>query len=168
MGAYWSRAAVFLPVWHPQNCTSSIGQEIPGASTTAFRTCSTRRIYGLEGRVRGGRIQVTLGTKSFDAAVLLKNGLERALAEGATSGEWARLHGLVPEKAFWKLAGTVGYTEEPQLHPYTFADLTTAFAAEAERLIVLGKLRTSTWDRYQHTVSEFREFLSAVGISELA
>src|SRR5215469_9022480 len=43
-----------------------------------------------------------------------------------------------------------------------------AFTAEAERRVALGKLRNSTWTRYQYTLSEFTEFLSSHALSELA
>jgi integrase len=126
------------------------------------------RVYWLEGRIGTRRIQTTLGTKSHDAAVLAKNRIERALAEGASSEEWPRLRGLVPKTAFSNLAAIVGYTEQPQIRPQTWADLKAAFAAEAERRIALGRLRGSTWTRYQHTLSEFTEFLSSRALSELA
>jgi len=110
----------------------------------------------LEGRIGTRRIQTTLGTKNYDAAVLAKNRIERALAEGATSEEWPRLRGLIPKTVFSNLASIVGYTERPQIRPHTWADLSAAFIAEAERRIALGKLRDSTWTRYQHTLSVYR------------
>ena len=100
--------------------------------------------------------------------MLAKNRIERALAEGATSEEWPRLHGLVLETVFSNLALIVGYAEQPHIRPHTWADLNAAFAAEAVRRIVLGKLRESTWTRCQHTLSEFTEFLSNRALSELA
>jgi len=126
------------------------------------------RMLWLEGRIGTRRIQTTLGTKNYDAAVLAKNRIERALAEGATSEEWPRLRGLIPKTVFSNLASIVGYTERPQIRPHTWADLSAAFTAEAERRIALGKLRDSTWTRYQHTLSEFTEFLSTRALSELA
>jgi len=126
------------------------------------------RVYWLEGRIGTRRIQTTLGTKNYDAAVLAKNRIERALAEGTISAEWPRLRDLVPKTVFSKLALIVGYSEQPQVRPHTWADLNAAFTAEAERRIALGKLRDSTWIRYQHTLSEFTEFLSNRALSELA
>ena len=126
------------------------------------------RVYWLEGRIGTRRIQTTLGTENYDAAVLAKNRIERALAEGTISAEWPRLRDLVPNTVFSNLASIVGYADQPQIRPYTWADLNAAFTAEAERRIALGKLRDSTWIRYQHTLSEFTEFLSNRALSELA
>jgi integrase len=126
------------------------------------------RVYWLEGRIGNRRIQTTLGTKNHDAAVLAKNRIERAFAEGSTSAEWPRLRALIPDTVFSHLASIVGYTEQPQVRPHTWADLKAAFAGEAERRIALGKLRGSTWTRYQYTLSEFTEFLSTLALSELA
>jgi integrase len=49
----------------------------------------------------------------------------------------------------------------------TWADLRSSFKAEVERRIAIGKLRTSTWERYQHTVKAFGGFLTIQDIAEL-
>jgi len=113
-------------------------------------------------------VQTTLGTRNGDAATLAKNRIERALTEGASSQEWPVVRGLLPESVFSNLAAIVGYTEQPQVRPYTWADLKAAFAAESERRIALGKLRDSTWARYQYTLSEFKQFLEQAQIKQLA
>jgi integrase len=125
------------------------------------------RVYWLEARIANRRIQTTLGTRNGDAATLAKNRVERALTEGASSQEWPLLQGLIPETVFLNLAAIVGYVTQPQTRPHTWVDLKAAFTAEAERRIVLAKLRASTWIRYKYTLSEFTEFLSSVGVSEL-
>jgi integrase len=126
------------------------------------------RVYWLEGRIANRRIQTTLGTRNGDAATLAKNRVERALTEGASSQEWPLLQGLIPATVFLNLAAIVGHVTQPPTRPHTWVDLKAAFTAEAERRIVLAKLRASTWIRYKYTLSEFTAFLSSVGVSELA
>ena len=126
------------------------------------------RVYWLEGRIGNRRLQMTLGTRNGDAATLAKNRVERALTEGTASQEWPALRGLLPESVFSSLAAIIGYTEQPQVRLHTWTDLKGAFTAEAERRIALGKLRASTWTRYQYTLSEFTEFLATLAISQLA
>jgi hypothetical protein len=58
----------------------------------------------------------------------------------------------------------------PDLAPppaLTWADLHNSFKAEVERRIAIGKLRTSTWERYQQTVKAFGAFLIIQDIVEL-
>ncbi len=126
------------------------------------------RVYWLEGRIGNRRIQTTLGTRNHDAAAIAKNRIERAFAEGATSEEWPCLRTLIPETVFSNLAAIIGYTEQPHARPHTWTDLKAAFTAEAGRRIALGKLRGSTWTRYQYTLSEFTQFLSTGNVTELA
>ena len=126
------------------------------------------RKYWLEGRLGIRRIQASLGTRNHDAALLSKNRIERALVEGAASEEWPQLRKLLPETLFGKLAALVEYVEKPKQRSNEWEDLNKAFSAESERRITLGKLRQTTWTRYQYTLSEFGRFLEGVQIRQLS
>jgi integrase len=125
-------------------------------------------VYWLEGRVGSKRIQASLGTRNHDNAVLYSRSVERALVEGPTSEEWPRLRNLLPASVFEKLSALVEYVEQPVQRPPEWEDLRAAFAAESGRRIALGKLRDSTWARYQNTLAEFQEFIKQAQISQLA
>jgi len=125
-------------------------------------------IYWLEGRMGGARIQASLGTRNHDNAVLYARNVERGLVEGAQSPEWPRLRNLLPESVFQKLSALVGYVEQPKQRAPEWEDLRAAFAAECERRISLGKLRDSTWSRYEHTLSEFKLFLEQAQVRDLS
>jgi integrase len=125
-------------------------------------------VYWLEGRFGNQRIQASIGTRNHDAAVLSKNRIERALVEGHSSEEWSHLRNLLPEAVFEKLAALVEYVEQPKQRPHEWRDLREAFAGESERRIILGKLRKTTWTRYQSTLSEFDKFLGTVQIRQLS
>jgi site-specific recombinase XerD len=126
------------------------------------------RVYRLEGRLGGERIQLSLGTKNHDNAVIYSRSIERALAAGPLSEEWPRLQNLLPTSVFQKLAALVGYVHQPKPRaPEWEHDLQPAFRAECERRISLGKLRESTWKRYQHAVSEFALFLRQMQLTKL-
>lgn len=124
-------------------------------------------VYWLEARPAGVRTQVSLGTRNHDNAVLFARAIERALVEGNMSEEWPRLRNLLPVSAFEKLAALVGYVEQPKRRPPQWEELRAALAAECQRRIGLGKLQQSTWERYQHTISEFTLFAEQRQISEL-
>lgn len=126
------------------------------------------RVYWLEGRMGSARIQASLGTRNHDNAVLYSRSVERALVEGPTSEEWRRLRNLLPASVFERLSALVEYVEQPTQRLPEWEDLRSAFAAESERRIVLGKLRDSTWARYQCTLSEFKQFLEQAQIRQLA
>lgn len=126
------------------------------------------RVCWLEGRVKGERIQVSLGTRNYDNAVQYSRSVERALVEGPTSEDWPRLRNLLPLSVFEKLAALVGHVEQPVQTPPQWEHLWAAFAAESARRITLGKLRDSSWARYKHTLSEFKEFLVQAHITDLS
>lgn len=126
------------------------------------------QVYWLEGRMGRARIQTSLGTRNHDNAVLYSRSVERALVEGPTSEEWPRLRNILPESVFQKLSALVDYVEQPTQRPPEWKDLQTTFAADCERRIALGRLRDSTWARYQYTLSEFKEYLEQAQIKELA
>jgi integrase len=84
------------------------------------------------------------------------------------SEEWPHLRSLLPEAVFEKLAALVEYVEQPKQRPHEWKDLREAFAGDAERRIILGKLRGTTWTRYQYTIAEFGHFLETVQIRQLA
>jgi integrase len=113
------------------------------------------------------RIQASLGTRNHDNAVLFSRSIERALVEGPNSDEWPRLRNLLPKSVFEKLSALVKYVDQPVQRPPEWEDLRAAFAADSERRIALGKLRDSTWARYQYTLSEFKEFLRQAQITHL-
>ena len=126
------------------------------------------RVCWLEGRVKGKRIQVSLGTRNYDNAVQYSRIVERALVGGSTSEEWPRLRNLLPASVFEKLSALVEYVEHPVQRPPEWEDLGAAFVGECERSISLGRMRDSTWARYQHSLAEFKEFLEQAQIRQLA
>ena len=96
--------------------------------------------------------------------------LDRAHDKGPLRPAQLELRRVLPPDTFEKLAEVVGYTEKPDLAPPpapTWADLHSSFKAEVERRIAIGKLRTSTWERYQQTVKAFEGFLTIQDIAEL-
>ena len=83
-----------------------------------FRVKKRGKIFRLEGRAgkrgrRGAgerdRIRLSLGTMNGDAAQLLHSRIERALAEGPTSGLWRELRTVLPADTFEKLAAIAGH-----------------------------------------------------------
>jgi site-specific recombinase XerD len=125
-------------------------------------------VYWLEGRLDGARVQISLGTRNGDNAVMYSRLVERALVGGSSSEEWSRLRNLLPESAFRKLSALVDYQAQPRVREPEWEDLRAAFAAESERRIALGKMRESTWVRYEHTLSEFAEFLAQAQVARLS
>jgi len=126
------------------------------------------RVYWLEGRMGSKRIQASLGTRNHDNAILYSRCVERALVEGPNSEEWPRLRNLLPKSVFERLAALVEYIERPTRRAPEWEGLRAAFATECERRIALGKLRETTWVRYQYTLSEFKRFLEQAQITQLA
>jgi integrase len=127
-------------------------------------------VYQLEGRIRGQRIRLSLGTKNYATASEWAQRVNFAIERGPESAYWPELRRVLPPDTFEKLAEVVGYTEKPDLAPPrapTWADLHSSFKAEVERRIAIGKLRTSTWERYQQTVKAFEGFLTIQDIAEL-
>jgi integrase len=136
------------------------------------------KTYRLEGRFgerarrstgERERVRLALGTASNDAAQKLHSRIERALADGPSSLLWQELRNVLPPETFQTLAGLVGYDleQQPDAAQPTWQDLETTFKAWMTQRVILGKLRDSTKSRYTQTLTAFREFLKARGISEL-
>jgi len=126
------------------------------------------KIYRAEGFVGGKRIRVSLGTRDADAARRLLNRIERALSEGAQSSEWTELRTILPPSTFPVLAETAGWHEQQEKPQPTWVELSTAFDYHMGQRMALGKMASSTVDRYKQTVREFTTFLSEGGITKLA
>lgn len=124
------------------------------------------RVYQLEGRIAGRRLRLSLGTAHHDAALVLCNKMERALAEGKESKLWPELSAILPPATFGSLAALVGYEDKRQ-QPPTWELLTAAFTTYAQRQIARGKLRQTTWRRYHQALDEFGTFLTERGASLL-
>ncbi len=125
------------------------------------------RVYHLEGRIAGERIRLSLGTAHHDAALVLSNKIERALAAGKESPLWPELAAVLPTATFAKLAVLVGYEEKPQQRP-TWELLKAAFTVHAEQQIARGRLRQSTWERYRQALDECGTFLAERNVTLLA
>jgi integrase len=141
-----------------------------------FRVKKRGKVYRLEGRAGerarrgiGGRerIRLSLGTMNSDAAYLLHNRIERALAEGPTSPLWDELRGVLPADTYEKLAVIAGRSLEPDTTKNTWDHLAKAFEAWMAQRVALDKLRATTQERYLQTVATFGEFLKLHGIADL-
>ena len=126
------------------------------------------KIYRAEGFVGGKRIRVSLGTRDADAGRRLLNRIERALSEGAQSPLWAELRTILPPNTFPLLAEIAGWHEQEEKTQPTWAELSTAFDYQMGQRMALGKMASSTVERYKQTVREFTTFLSERGITTLA
>ena len=143
-----------------------------------FRVKKRGKIYRLEGRSGerakrglGGRerIRLSLGTMNSDAAYLLHNRIERAMAEGPASLLWDELRGVLPADTFDKLAAIAGRSSEPvpETPKHTWEGLAKAFSAWMAQRVAFDKLRATTRARYLQTSATFGEFLKTRGIVEL-
>jgi integrase len=65
------------------------------------------------------------------------------------------------------LAKIADYREAPPERIFLWKDLRTMFTLEMQQRIALDKLRDSTWERYQQTLSAFEVFLAEQGVVEL-
>ena len=127
-------------------------------------------VYQLEGRFRGHRIRVSLGTKNHATASEWARNVNFAIERGPDSAFWLELGRVLPSDTFEKLASLIGYKLQPDPIPLpipTWLDLKNSFTAEMERRIAIGKIRTSTWERYQQTLNGFGAFLATQNVTEL-
>ncbi|HXM95764.1 MAG TPA: site-specific integrase [Candidatus Dormibacteraeota bacterium] len=123
--------------------------------------------FRIAGYVMGRRLRLSLGTASHITADTWKNKIERALQAGADSPLWPELKRFLPPQTFRALAEIVGYEELAVPALPTWEHLQTAFSAEMQQRVVLGKLAPSTRERYQQTLRAFSAFLAETGIVEL-
>jgi integrase len=121
----------------------------------------------IDGYVAGRRLRLSLGTANDATADTWKNKIERAIQGGPDSLLWPELNRFLPPQTFRTLAALVGYTEKQETYQPTWADLESAFSAEMQQRIVLGKLAESTRERYEQTIRAFGAFLKEGGTSEL-
>jgi integrase len=127
-------------------------------------------VYQLEGRFRGHRIRVSLGTKNHATASEWARNVNFAIERGPDSAFWRELVRVLPSDTFEKLASLIGYKLQPDPIPLlkpTWLDLKNSFTAEMERRIAIGKIRNSTWERYQQTLNGFDAFLTTQNVTEL-
>jgi integrase len=122
----------------------------------------------LDGYVSGRRLRLSLGTANGATAETWKNKIERALQGGAESPLWVELRMFLPPQTFRTLAGIVGYEETRGASKPTWEAIESAFAAEMQQRVVLGKLAPTTCERYKYTLRSFGGFLLQAGVSELA
>lgn len=114
--------------------------------------------FQIEGRVAGMRLRLALRTRNRDNARNTVSEIERALADGPSSHLWPKLRALLPAKTFERLAAIAGYVEQPVAPAPCLTELVPLFEADSLRRISLGKLRASTFERYQFEVREFEQF----------
>jgi integrase len=107
-----------------------------------------------------------LRTQNRENARTTAGEIERGLAEGAASDLWTKLRRVLPEKSFQRMAAIVGHVKS-QPNP-SWQELINLFEADSRRRILLGKVRSSTFDRYQFETLEFSEFLRERGVRLLA
>src|SRR5260370_11027904 len=127
-------------------------------------------VYQLEGRFRGRRIRVSLGTKNHATASEWARNVNCAIERGPDSAFWLELGRVLPSSTFEILARLVGFKQRPDpISPPrpTWLDLKNSFTAEMERRIAIGKIRNSTWERYQQTLNGFDAFLATQNVTEL-
>lgn len=101
-------------------------------------------------------VRGTLGTRSRDAALRLKNKLEIALSEGSQSALWPELSKVVPRRTYLSFASILGVKETKD---YTWEDLCKSFKAENGLRIKIDTLREVTATRYETVLREFEVFL---------
>jgi integrase len=123
--------------------------------------------YHIEGRISGTRLRLALRTKNGDRADDTIREVENALAKGPESDLWKSLKGTLPENSFAKLAAIVGYIDKPVERKPTCTELRDQFKSHCIALIARGKLRGSTWKRYERALKQFGIFLDAEGLFEL-
>ena len=110
------------------------------------------------------RIRGSLGTHNQEAARRLTHRLETALSEGACSSLWPELRTLLPRSTYLRFADYVG-AKDQQLP--TWSDLREAFTAHMDQRRKIGKLQSSTEERYKITLREFDSFLTEQRITRL-
>ena len=103
------------------------------------------------------RLRGSLGTRSHDAARRLAHKLETALSEGASSTLWQELGSQLPRATFIRFADFAG-VKERRLPSWN--ELEESFKTEMDQLIRIGKLQSSTSERYKLTLREFGAFIA--------
>src|SRR5690242_20182793 len=97
----------------------------------------------------GVRIRASLGTRNQEAARRIARRLETAIAEGAGSSMWPELKATLPGKTYKEFANHAGVKER---RLPTWTELRQSFEIHMRQRIALGKLRSSTADRYRVTL----------------
>jgi integrase len=123
--------------------------------------------FRIEGYIAGVRVRVALRTRNRENARNTIGEIERALCEGASSALWTQLAAVLPHRAFKQFAAIVGYAPQTPAPAPCLADLVRLFESDSLRRIALGKLRASTFERYQFEVREFEEFARVRQVSLL-
>ena len=111
------------------------------------------------------RVRGSLGTRNYGVALRRIHQLETALSEGGTSVVWAQLRDLLPPSTYCRFADVVGVRDRPVPR---WADLAGAFKAHLEQRKNIGKLQSSTEQRYQASLREFEAYLVQHRISLLS
>lgn len=124
--------------------------------------------FRIEGRIIGERVRLALDTTSRDRARSTVHEVEQVIADSSNSALWAKLRIVLPENTFARLASILGYVERPPVSAPLWPELIRIFEADCARRIALGKLRDSTFERYQFETREFTEFLRERDVSLLA
>jgi len=111
------------------------------------------------------RVRGSLGTRNNDVALRLVRRLETAFSEGGTSTLWPELRDSLPPSTYCRFADVVGVQDRPALK---WTDMANAFKAYLEQRKNIGKLQSSTEQRYQITLREFEVHLAECQISLLS
>lgn len=110
------------------------------------------------------RLRGSLGTKSRDVALRLKNRLENALAEGPLSGKWTELQKVLPASTFKQFADYSGVCKN---HSATWDELQRLYDTSVEQRSRMGALKSRSRDRYLGISSSFQKFIGDRGIELL-
>jgi integrase len=153
-----------------ESCISlrCFADRIPRDEKTLLTVQKRRSVSRADGFIAGRRMRLSLGTRQQDAAHRLTNRIERALVEGPDSSLWPDLQKTLPELTFALLAGLIKYKPPVEQTQPTWADLLAMFETEMRQRIALGKLATSTAERYRQTAREFGTFVGEKSVTNLS
>lgn len=102
------------------------------------------------------RLRGSLGTKSRDVALRLKNRLENALAEGPESGKWAELQKVLPASTFRQFADYSGVNKNRSA---TWDCLHNLYNTSIDQRTRMKTLKPGSRDRYLGISSNFHKFI---------
>jgi integrase len=128
--------------------------------------------YSVVGTVDRAQVRLSLGTEDKNVAIRRVSKIEKACAEGATSGLWHELEQSLPYATFKFFADRAGYVaadaSKGVLVKPTWQALVDSFKLEMERKVVNrkrgasrkeGTLADSTRNRYLNTIANFSTFV---------
>jgi hypothetical protein len=126
-------------------------------------------VYRLEGKFLGQYVRLSLGTRDGKYAGKLKTMIQEAASVETDGPEWPKLRQHLSPETFERLAAISGYAGKPAPPaPSTWQDLIRSFSTATKQRIAIGKLRETTWERYEHAFDTFDDFLGESGITALS